>query len=298
MSRRPDFFIVGFPKCGTTSLYEYLKGHPDVFMSPAKEPRYFADPETDGSAGHDLAYPADEQRYLNLFAEAREEQRVGEATTGYVYSDQAPARIKAFEPEARVIVMVREPVAMMQSLHSQRLEEGWEPPASFDQALAPEPVGHRQYYLDRAAYARYLPAWSVALGHERVHFIVMEDLVADPHGTFRRVLEFLDIDQGYTPQFVAHNTRWATRFPLLRRAARSRFPQWMIRRALPALIGEARVKSGVRRLRHSGLGRTGSRSALVSPALRADLQRELAPDVAKLSEMLGRDLVSLWWPSS
>ena len=73
MSRRPDTFIVGFPKCATTSLYEYLKGHPDIYMSPAKEPRYFAQARVGGPHLHDLVYPDDERRYLNLFAEARDQ---------------------------------------------------------------------------------------------------------------------------------------------------------------------------------------------------------------------------------
>jgi len=295
MSRRPDFFIVGFPKCGTTSLYEYLKGHPDVFMSAAKEPRYFGEPETVGPSAHDLVYPDDEQRYLNLFAEARDERRVGEATSSYVYSEAAPSRIRAFQPAVRIIAMVRDPVRMIQSFHSQRVEEGRELIADFEQAVAPEPVGHREYYVDRAGYARYLPRWIDALGRDRVHFIVMEDLVADPVGTYARVLAFLEVDPTYRPDFVAYNTRWTTRFPLVRRAARSPVPQWLLRRALPAVVGEARVRSGVRRFRHSSLGRKETRSTPMSPKLRAELRRDLEPDVARLSEMLGRDLATLWW---
>ena len=298
MSRRPDFFIVGFPKCGTTSLYEYLKGHPDIFMPPAKEPRYFGGPDPSGPTTHDLVYPDDEQRYLNLFAEARDERRVGEATSGYVYSEAAPARIRGFQPDARIIVMVRDPIKMIQSFHSQRVEEGRERVATFEAAVAPEPVGHRQYYIDSAGYARYLPRWIDAVGRDRVHVIVMEDLIADPIGTYVRVLQFLDIDQSYRPDFVAHNKRWTTRFPLLRRAARSRIPQWVLFRALPALAGETRVRHVVRRFRHSSLGRKESRSTPMSPKLRSDLQRDLEPDVARLSEMLGRDLATLWWANT
>jgi hypothetical protein len=295
MSRRPDFFIVGFPKCGTTSLYEYLKGHPDIFMSPAKEPRYFSDP-TDGLGHrHDLIYPDDEQRYLSLYSDARDQRRLGEATTTYVYSADAAQRIREFRPDARVIAMVRDPIAMIQSFHSQLVDDGHESVKEFIEAIGPGPVGRRQFYVDSAGYARHLPRWFNAFGRERVLVIVMEDMAQDPAGTFSRVLEFLDVDSGYRPDFVAFNRRHSTRFPLLRRALRSPVPTWLLRRALPAVVGEARVRRVVRRLRHSAIGRTEAQRTPLSSNVRAELQRELAPDVAALSEMLQRDLVSRWW---
>jgi hypothetical protein len=296
MSRRPDFFIAGFPKCATTSLYEYLKGHPDIFMSPAKEPRYFDQAEeVGGRHDRDFIYPDDEQRYLKLFAGATDEKRVGEATPGYIYSETAATRIKAFQPDARFIIMVRDPIQMIQSLHSQLVEAGRENATTLEMAVRPEPEGHRQFFINRASYADHLGPWFETFGRDRFHLMVMEDLNADPAGTYELVLRFLEVDPTYRPEFVAHNRRFATRFMPIRRLARTRVPQWILWRALPAVVGDAPVRRTVRKFQHSALGRKEARPKSISPKLHADLRRELEPGVAKLSGIFERDLAALWW---
>ena len=79
MTRTPDLFIVGAPKSGTTSLYEYLKGHPDVFMSVVKEPCYFSRDLALDDSGNFLVYERDEKLYYDLFAEAGNAKRAGKA---------------------------------------------------------------------------------------------------------------------------------------------------------------------------------------------------------------------------
>jgi hypothetical protein len=88
--RWPNLFIVGAPKCGTTSLYEWLKGHPDIHMSPFKEPCYFARDLAWEESGYYLRHGVDRARYLELFEDAGAATRVGEASTRYLYSRDAP----------------------------------------------------------------------------------------------------------------------------------------------------------------------------------------------------------------
>ena len=114
VSRRPDTFIVGAPKAGTTSLYAYLEGHPDVFMSPVKEPGYFAPDVIGGS--RKTVYGEDADRYLALFADARNEKRVSEASTRYLVSPRAPSLISDFQPAPRIIVMLRNPIDVIESV--------------------------------------------------------------------------------------------------------------------------------------------------------------------------------------
>lgn len=103
LARIPDFFIIGAAKSGTTSLYEYLKGHPEIYMSPRKAPRYFApDLATDGVAKN-LRYGEDRDRYLALFADAGNEKRVGEASVRYIYSSEAP-RLVWFNGSEAIVV--------------------------------------------------------------------------------------------------------------------------------------------------------------------------------------------------
>ena len=128
---RPNFFIVGAPKCGTTALHAYLDAHPEIFMSHYKEPRFF------GSDLRQRRRPTKSQ-YFSCFARARNEKRVGEASVLYLYSKCAAAEIKEFCPEARIIIMLRDPVEMLHSKHSQSIFSGNEVINDFEEALEAE----------------------------------------------------------------------------------------------------------------------------------------------------------------
>ncbi len=137
MAVTPNFFIVGAPKCGTTALYEYLRPHPSIFMPRHKEPHYFAS---------DLGtYPFIKtlDDYRRLFDGAGPQHlRVGEASVYYLRSTTAIANIRAFNPDAKLIAMFRNPVEMVHSLHSQLLyvaeenESDFEPPGGFRSGAA------------------------------------------------------------------------------------------------------------------------------------------------------------------
>src|SRR6187551_2293912 len=133
--RRPDLFIIGAPKSGTTSLYEYLEGHPEVFMSPVKEPGYFSG-DVNREHRRRFSYPADEAKYLALFADARDEKRLGEASTRYILSPAAAAQVKDFQPDARIVAILRNPVEMIHSLHGELVSTGDEDITDFAEALA------------------------------------------------------------------------------------------------------------------------------------------------------------------
>jgi len=109
---KPDFFLVGAPRSGTTALYTYLKSHPEIFMSPIKETQFFA---ADLLGEHRPIRTWAE--YLNCFSGAQSEKRIGEASALYLSSRSAPAAIKAFCATARIIVILRNPVDMMYSLY-------------------------------------------------------------------------------------------------------------------------------------------------------------------------------------
>jgi hypothetical protein len=308
MSRKPDLFIIGAAKCGTTSLYEYLRGHPEIFMSRAKEPRYFAPDLAVGTHGHDLNHPHDETRYLALFSEARDEKRLGEASVRYIYSQQAPELIAEFQPRPYIIAMIRNPIDMMYSMHNQRVSEGHEDIADFEEALAAEedrragrriPAGSNSklsIYRDRARFSEQLQRWFDRFGRERVHVIVFEDMIADPPGIFRRVLEFLEVDPEYQPEtFSAYNKSHAPRSRLLRSLTRSRVPQWIVWSLLPRVVGDRVTRGMVRGFRHSPLNRKPAPRTPLRPELRTQLEAEFSDEVERTGEMLGRDLLSLWF---
>jgi len=124
--RKPDFFIVGAPKCGTTAMAYYLEQHPDIFMPAAKDSHFWG---SDISLLHRINQPpdlfrVDEKTYLSWFW-GREEKRVGEASILYLYSKKAAIEINRFNPSADIIVMLRNPVDMIRSLHNHCVFHRW-----------------------------------------------------------------------------------------------------------------------------------------------------------------------------
>src|SRR5581483_10240451 len=130
--RRPDFFIVGAPKSGTTALSEYLKPHPQIFIPDIKDVSFF---------GSDLYFTMPRitaEEYAAAFAAARDELRVGEASVWYLYSKCAAAEIKEYSPDASIIIMLRNPVDMLYAQHSEFLYNCNEDIPDFGAALEAE----------------------------------------------------------------------------------------------------------------------------------------------------------------
>ena len=308
MTRTPDLFIVGAPKSGTTSLYEYLKGHPDVFMSVVKEPCYFARDLALDDSGNFLVYGRDEKLYYDLFRDAGDAKRAGEGSTRYLYSQDAPALIREAQPNAFIIAMLRNPVDMIQSLHAHKLAAGTEDEPDFERALALESERHAgravprhsnpklATYRDRAMFAIQLERWFDTLGRDRVHVGVLEDMIRDPAAEFRDVLEFLQIDPTWQPDsFAAYNTAHGARSVFVRRLLNGRVPQWVVWRALPRVIGDTNTRALVRDFRHSWFHRRPIAKSPIRPELRRRLEDEFMPDVTRLSQMLERDMGELWF---
>lgn len=308
MTHTPNLFIIGAPKSGTTSLYEYLKGHPQVFMSVVKEPCYFAADLAFDHSGNFLVYEKDAGLYDDLFAEAGDAALLGEGSTRYLYSHDAPALIHKASPDARIIAMLRNPVDMIHSLHAHKLAAGTEDITDFEDALAAEPdreQGRRlpahsnpklSTYRDRAKFGEQLPRWFDEFGRARVRVIIFEDMVRDSAGEFRSLLEFLGVDPSYEPEsFAAHNTAHGARSTFIRRVLNGRFPQWLVWGLLPRIIGDTRTRGLVRRFRHSWFHRKPITKGKLSPELRRRLEDDFAPDVARLSALLGRDMSQLWF---
>ena len=117
--RWPDFYIVGAPKAGTTSLYEYLAGHPGIFLPQRKELRYFG-----ADLAHRRRHQLSEAEFLDHYAGAAPERLWGNAYVWYLYSPSAAAEIHAVRPDARIVVMLRDPVRALYALHSEFVFDG------------------------------------------------------------------------------------------------------------------------------------------------------------------------------
>ena len=294
--KRPDFFIVGAFKAGTTAMYEYLRAHPQLFMSVPKEPMYF---------GQDLTpryRRMTEDEYLALFKGAADSQRSGEASPWYLYSTSAPREILDFEPKAQAIVMLRNPVDVMYAHHSQLVFNKREDLVDFGAALAAEedrrrgeriPAGALRpealFYRHSVRFADQLRHWFDVFGRDRVHVIVFDDMIADPRAAYRATLEFLGVDPAYEVDLSVYNPN---------RRARSGMVQRLIFAPpgpLRALFGRLRALPVAHRVRDRLVSANSSRAsrAEMDPELRRQLTAEFAPQVADLGELIGRDL-SAW----
>jgi len=149
----PNFLIIGAAKSGTSSLHRYLMEHPQIFMSPVKEPNFFA---LEGQQV-DFSRPAmvekilpklatDMDAYQTLSQDVRREQAIGEASSWYLHSTRAPARIRHHIPDAKLIAILRNPAQRADSAYRMNVRDGWETYATFDDALADQRAtwGHIQ----------------------------------------------------------------------------------------------------------------------------------------------------------
>jgi hypothetical protein len=186
IGRLPEFLGVGVQKGGTTTLQRLLEQHPGAFLPAAKELHYFS-----------LHFDRGEAWYREQFAAASPGQRCGEITPYYLFHPLAPARIQALLPQARLIVLLRDPVerALSQYFHSRRL--GVEP-LELEPALAAAIGCHRSHqehsYLARSCYEQQLPLFEALFPVEQLLVLRSEDLFAQPERVWGQVLAFLKLD--------------------------------------------------------------------------------------------------------
>lgn len=293
--KKVDFFIVGAPKCGTTAMYSYLKSHPEVFFPERKEPHHF---------GSDLDF-CDQPRisfqdYVGLFANAKPGQKLGDASVFYLLSTTAAREIKAYNPSAKIIIMLRNPVDVMHSFHSQRLFNGTENIDSFPEAIAaesdrregkrmPARIGLRQglFYRDLVSFADQVERYFDVFGREEVHVIFYDDLSTDLPGTYQKLCAFLGIDGSFQPVFETVNSNKVIRFGWLRDILKQKPPALSAvgRLLLPSAALRQSFRNAATRINMVNQPRTP-----IAPEIRTQLATELTPSIEKLEQLLGHDL--------
>ena len=292
--RKPDFFIVGAAKSGTTSFQEYLKQHPRIFMPPGGEPNHFA-------RDLDLALHItnrDERKYLSLFDGAGPATCLGEKSVWYLYSKTAATEISAFNEQAKIIIILRNPVDMVYSLHGQFLYTSNEDILSFQEALAVEDERRQGkripsschfpqglLYSQVVDFAPQVQRYFDVFGRDKVCVLLFEDLVEKTPEVYRQVLEFLGVDPGYQPDFEVFNSAKPVRNLGLRRMIRENRPLAFFVRQLPPAF-----RHRIGNILGKMPGQTIPRSKKLDPGVRHELQSRFLPNVEQLSEVLGRDV--------
>ncbi|EIT69415.1 MULTISPECIES: sulfotransferase family protein [Hydrocarboniphaga] len=298
---RPNTFIVGAPKCGTTALAQYLAEHPQVFFSDPKEP-FFWSADYKGLADQHALGTLDD--YLALFQKAGEQHRVvAEGSTNTLRSDCAVERIVAFDPRARFVAMLRDPVDVAHAFHMEQVyvlnedepdfETAWRMQDRRAQGHAIPRACRAPQFLQYGAIGRYGEQVENLLRHvsrDAVLFIRFEDFRDDPARIYRQTLAFLGLDDDRRSEFPVVNASHRHRSRLvasmvLDPPALLKVPVWRLRthlrRARYPLI--EKIKSHLRQ---------PSRRAALTPELRAEMRAYFHDDLLKLERLLGWDLRS------
>ncbi len=306
----PDFFIVGHAKCGTTALYEMLRGHPQIFMPELKEPAYFAtdlrrrfQPRGSGPLPETLP------DYLALFEGAQEGQRVGEASSLYLWSHEAARGIAGLSPQASIVAILREPAGFLRSLHMQLLQNHIESEKSLRRAVELEPARREGrkiprrsvrpqalLYSDRVRYVDQLRRYHDMFPAEQVLVLIYDDFRADNEGTVRQVRRFLGVDDSQPVAVGDANRSVMMRSQQLDGLVNavavghgpvSRSVKGAVKAVVPAGVRSRALRATQQRLVHGA-------PKPPDEELMRELRRRFAPEVVALSSYLGRDLVSEW----
>jgi hypothetical protein len=285
----PNFFVIGANKAGTSSLSAYLDAHPAVYMSPIKEPGFYAlngeIPSGHRINGARVRHRAD---YEALFDCVTDESAVGEASTAYLPSKRAPALLHADVPDAKLVAVLRDPSARTYSAHSMYVSYGLEQTTDFEAAVDAELAGQTDtYYVARSLYASALERWFNVFPRDQFKIFLYEDLDERPADVVREIFTFLDVDPDFEPR-VSERVH-VTTIPKSRSLRRFTKSGSKTKTALKQVLPSS-VRAGLKR---RAVAWNEVRPDGITPAARRRLVDYFADDIDRTEALIGRDL-SAW----
>lgn len=191
--RKPNLFLVGGSRCGTGSWHYWLKQHPDIFMSEEMMPNFFGEWEDANKRHYNT-----EEKYLSLFKEAKNEKYLGEISHLFHYLN-APKQIKKFNPNSKIIVILRSPIDSFRS--------------NIDAGNDNFPVRTMVFRFRELMYYENLKRWIDTFGRKNVHIMLYEDHVKDTETEYKKVCDFLRIDNTFKPEFKIINPSAKSNYP-------------------------------------------------------------------------------------
>jgi hypothetical protein len=296
VANAPDFFIVGAARCGTTFMHRTLARHPDVFVPEEQHPYHCADLDP-GDRGDPNIWIRNPAEYKAQFETAAPGALVGEVCPWYLYSKVAASRIAALNPRARVIIQLRHPVDQLAARHALRVRDGTED-LSLAKALEAEadrmrghrlpsrtrePARYMYAYRGCAGFAEQVKRYLNVFPREQIHFLLLEDLRRDPTPTLHSILAFLRLSKDFRPDLDPID------------------PTGNVGKTAQLLAQATRVAPGflqgpTRSLAGRAIAATWNPNSkpTIPSALRRKLDKEFLAEIKALSELIQRDLSSIW----
>ncbi len=297
----PNFLILGAAKAGTTSIYRYLKQHPQIYMSPAKEPKFFA------FEGENLDFRGlgDEKEanyivtniddYRALYKKVTNQIAIGEASTIYLYIAKSVERIKYYIPKAKLIAILRDPAERAYSNYLHLIKQEREP-LDFAEALAQEEERIKNnwwsfwHYKHRGLYYIQLKRYYEAFEKNQIKVYLYEDLKNNPLGMLKDMFGFLEIDDTFTPD-ISEKVRQAAPIPKNKALESFLSQPHPLKSILSPLLPTSFREKLVNKIRYLNRGKPK-----LSPAVRKQLIEFYREDILQLQDLIDRDL-SQWLKS-
>ncbi|MEO1653261.1 MAG: sulfotransferase domain-containing protein [Bacteroidota bacterium] len=300
----PTFLLIGAGKSGTTSLFQYLKQHPEVFMSEVKEPNFFelmgqkpVKKEDDSDQMHHYPWAVYEwDAYQDLFSKAGTVKARGEASTMYMYGKEAPYNIKKHLPQVKLIAILRDPVKRLYSRFLHLARENRLPSSGFADALDRQSIWWERNDLIREGfYYQHLSRYFELFSSTQIKIFLNEDLRENSNQVIQDIYTFIGVDPSFQPRtdirfnesgFIknAWKDKLIGQNSLIRKGV-----EWLSPALVKQMRNNARLQKLVTRLRKKNLSRPD-----LDPKLRQALIQDVyQADIEALQGLIGRDL-SAW----
>lgn len=280
--KEPNFFIVGVPRAATTTLYEALKRHPNVFMSPEKETGFFLKEGT-----------KDFSEYLDLFEEAEDEAVVGEATPTYLYSKRAADDIYSNIVNPKILIQLRDPVERMISQYRHNKREGQEE-NSLDEALLQEKrkiqegFPKKYHYTKLSFYSSHVKRYLEIFGEKNVKITLFKDFSNDSNQVLNEIAEFLSINPQKLLETVGkHNAGNAPRFSFVNNFIQG---DSRIKKLIQVVIPTQTRRKWGNKIRRDYNVRDSKVEVNITSEQKQELRNKFKADINQLEEIIDKDL--------
>jgi hypothetical protein len=304
---KPNFFIVGAAKAGTTSLYQYLHAHPQVYFSPVKEPNYFS---TDIKAENfsslyrkntfldvenyfsrdelqplQLTFVRKPEHYHRLFENVDSEKAIGEASTSYLYSLEAAGNIRQYNPEARIIAIIRNPVKRALSHYQMALRYG-HTQKSFRKAIESDMNnqnkgwGRSELFIELGMYYEQLQRFYEQFSGDQLLVLLFDDLAKAPEDTLKQCYNFLNIDHIAPFDYERYNQAKVPRFKHINK--------WFTESGLKNKLLKVLPEQQKEKLKKHFFSEPDEK--IITPDDKAFLQSVYRSDIEKTGRLINRDL--------